>query len=140
MKPTDTNVEEVHSELAQPEAPRNGHKTVQIDRLTGGSQADPVSEPAASPAAESSTTCVVCNDASNPFKAHKCPTCKKPCHVLCGRAITDDEVSMAGFWSLQLAELLARRYIHFVMDVKKIDKYFPKQALCDLMRLAPKQH
>ena len=61
MKPTDTNVEEVHSELAQPEAPRNGHKTVQIDRLTGGSQADPVSEPAASPAAESSTTCVVCN-------------------------------------------------------------------------------
>ena len=42
----------------------------------------------------------------------------------------------AGFGSLQLAELLAQRYIHCVMGVKQIDKYFPKQALYDLMEHA----
>ena len=36
MKSTDTNVEEVNSELAKPEAPKNGLYAVQIDRLTGG--------------------------------------------------------------------------------------------------------
>ena len=42
----------------------------------------------------------------------------------------------AGYGSLQLAGLLAKRYIHCVMAVKHIDKYFPKQALYDLLENA----
>ena len=101
MDPSKMKVQELRSELQKRGAPTDGLKVALKDRLIGLLHASPVGSPArgpvqeeASPAAGSSTTCVVCQDSSKPCTAHKCPGCKKPCHVLCGREITESEVSL----------------------------------------------
>ena len=101
MDPSKMKVQELRSELQKRGAPTDGLKVALKDRLIGLLHASLVGSPArgpvqeeASPAAGSSTTCVVCQDSSKPCTAHKCPGCKKPCHVLCGREITKSEVSL----------------------------------------------